>query len=412
MERTRISAFVAVVGFCVVSGFVAPGVWDGPGTAQAVVDTCPDDPGKTEPGMCGCGVSDVDTDADGVPDCLDCDPYDPSNSTGGCGCITPYAGTMATLADECACMGELTGDGWVSPADVSAIVSLLLPYRSHIFWGPPPVPPCADMNGDGWASPSDVSAVVTILLPHASNAYWLRCPQPDPEMSYEIGGCASNMAMTGGGAEGSGFSITVERGYIYFEDVIYANCCPEKLCLREEIEGNHITISEIACGGDCDCMCYFPVSATLGPFDPGTYTVEVVEVCTTGLRHTVEVIIGQPHHGGTAYQITECDPDAGQTATVMSGALRFSATVEGRFVHFSDMMRANCCPDELTLDVQTHDNVIAIHETEHTSSPCRCICDFPVSAILGPFEPGEYMLEVYEAAGGFIGSTTIAIPGN
>ncbi|MBN1492339.1 MAG: hypothetical protein JXA69_20670 [Phycisphaerae bacterium] len=38
---------------------------------QNIVDLCPDDPNKTEPGDCGCGVPDTDTDGDGVADCID-----------------------------------------------------------------------------------------------------------------------------------------------------------------------------------------------------------------------------------------------------------------------------------------------------------------------------------------------------
>ncbi|MFM1805721.1 MAG: hypothetical protein RL136_2600, partial [Planctomycetota bacterium] len=34
-------------------------------------DECPADGGKTEPGTCGCGVPDTDTDADGLADCID-----------------------------------------------------------------------------------------------------------------------------------------------------------------------------------------------------------------------------------------------------------------------------------------------------------------------------------------------------
>ena len=43
-------------------------------------DQCPDDPNKTEPGQCGCGVPDVDADGDGIPDCNDQCPNDPANN--------------------------------------------------------------------------------------------------------------------------------------------------------------------------------------------------------------------------------------------------------------------------------------------------------------------------------------------
>ena len=36
-------------------------------------DSCPDDPTKIEPGVCGCGVPDTDSDEDGTLDCLDSD---------------------------------------------------------------------------------------------------------------------------------------------------------------------------------------------------------------------------------------------------------------------------------------------------------------------------------------------------
>jgi hypothetical protein len=40
-------------------------------TCDTSVDLCPDDPNKTEPGQCGCGVPDTDSDGDGVADCVD-----------------------------------------------------------------------------------------------------------------------------------------------------------------------------------------------------------------------------------------------------------------------------------------------------------------------------------------------------
>lgn len=50
-------------------------------------DSCPDDPMKSAPGLCGCGVPDTDSDDDGFPNCLDQCPDDPQKSGAGvCGC--------------------------------------------------------------------------------------------------------------------------------------------------------------------------------------------------------------------------------------------------------------------------------------------------------------------------------------
>jgi len=54
------------------------------------IDHCPDDPDKTEPGVCGCGIADVDTDGDGTLDCNDACPGDPNKIDPGiCGCNKP-----------------------------------------------------------------------------------------------------------------------------------------------------------------------------------------------------------------------------------------------------------------------------------------------------------------------------------
>jgi len=50
-------------------------------------DDCPDDPAKLTPGICGCGVADVDGDGDGTADCDDFCPADPAKvALGICGC--------------------------------------------------------------------------------------------------------------------------------------------------------------------------------------------------------------------------------------------------------------------------------------------------------------------------------------
>ncbi len=59
---------------------------DGDGTANCH-DGCPNDPNKIAPGICGCGVADTDSDGDGTPNCNDGCPNDPAKtSPGQCGC--------------------------------------------------------------------------------------------------------------------------------------------------------------------------------------------------------------------------------------------------------------------------------------------------------------------------------------
>ena len=51
------------------------------------IDNCPNDPNKTEPGICGCGTADIDSDSDGTFDCNDNCPNDPNKIAPGiCGC--------------------------------------------------------------------------------------------------------------------------------------------------------------------------------------------------------------------------------------------------------------------------------------------------------------------------------------
>ena len=58
---------------------------DGDGTLDCL-DGCPDDPFKTDPGLCGCGIPDDDSDGDGVPDCFDiCEGHDDGADSDGDG---------------------------------------------------------------------------------------------------------------------------------------------------------------------------------------------------------------------------------------------------------------------------------------------------------------------------------------
>jgi len=80
-------------------------------------------------------------------------------------------------ACDCPCNGDMDFDGWLSPSDVSNLVSMLLPYGSVHYWFETTLDDCGDLSGDGWLSPTDVSALVSMLLPKASNHYWLQCTQ-------------------------------------------------------------------------------------------------------------------------------------------------------------------------------------------------------------------------------------------
>ncbi len=66
------------------------GVADVDSDGDGVLDcneNCPNDKFKTEPSICGCGVADTDTDLDGTPDCNDACPTDANKTSGGtCGC--------------------------------------------------------------------------------------------------------------------------------------------------------------------------------------------------------------------------------------------------------------------------------------------------------------------------------------
>ena len=69
-------------------------------------DGCPEDPFKSAPGDCGCGVEDLDSDKDGVVDCNDGCPTDPNKTDpGACGCGNEDTDTdgdgTANCVDNC-----------------------------------------------------------------------------------------------------------------------------------------------------------------------------------------------------------------------------------------------------------------------------------------------------------------------
>ncbi len=74
----------------------------GGGTPPPPTDNCPADPAKTEPGVCGCGIADIDTDGDGTPNCIDACPNDSAKIAAGlCGCGVADTDTDGDATPDC-----------------------------------------------------------------------------------------------------------------------------------------------------------------------------------------------------------------------------------------------------------------------------------------------------------------------
>jgi hypothetical protein len=103
-------------------------------------DRCINDPLKTEPGDCGCGIPDTDTDDDLTPDCDDACPNDPNHTqTPPCGCLDED--TLQPAGVPCTVL-ECTGSGQESVCDGA---------------GQCGVPDCAPISGGGPGNPNCVS---------------------------------------------------------------------------------------------------------------------------------------------------------------------------------------------------------------------------------------------------------------
>ncbi|MBC8217005.1 MAG: hypothetical protein H8E73_00940 [Planctomycetes bacterium] len=99
-----------------------------------------------------------------------------------------------------------------------------------------------------------------------------------------------------------------------------------------------------------------------------------------------------------AYNIKPCDATAGPLPLMPPiPEPTFTIRVEGSHIYFEDMIRANCCPAKIELDMSLEGNVIKLCEAEYFGEmACACECDFPTDATLGPFEDGAYLVEVYK----------------
>lgn len=85
-------------------------------SGEVLADLCPDDPAKTVPGVCGCGVIETDRDGDGAFDCMDGCPDDALKTAPGvCGCASVELDSdrdgTADCVDGCPRDGAKTASG-------------------------------------------------------------------------------------------------------------------------------------------------------------------------------------------------------------------------------------------------------------------------------------------------------------
>jgi len=67
------------------------------------------------------------------------------------------------------------------------------------------------------------------------------------------------------------------------------------------------------------------------------------------------------------------------------------------FTHMGATM--NCCLDSVSLALERDGNLLRVIETEHTSRPCRCECDYIVNGnIFGLPSSDQYTIEVRNIA--------------
>ncbi|MBK8268216.1 MAG: hypothetical protein IPK83_07870 [Planctomycetes bacterium] len=155
---------------------------DNDGTADCN-DGCPNDPNKIAPGQCGCGVADTDTDSDGTADCNDGCPNDPNKIAPGiCGCGVADtdsdndgtadcddgcpADPLKIAPGNCGCgvvdtaaTGDMDGIGGPDGADIQLFTEAVIGLSTD------PVDLCpGDFSANGVMDFADVPGMVTALL--------------------------------------------------------------------------------------------------------------------------------------------------------------------------------------------------------------------------------------------------------
>jgi len=148
-----------------VSACCGDALCEGAETAVSCVvdcnDLCPSDPNKIDPGVCGCGTPDTDSDSDGTPDCNDNCPGVANADQADCD--SDGVGDACDPDFPCIVPGDLAPkgapDGTVNTADLLVLLQLVAgsatPTADELAAG--------DLSGNGVLDLPDVLALMQIL---------------------------------------------------------------------------------------------------------------------------------------------------------------------------------------------------------------------------------------------------------
>ena len=127
----------------------------------------------------------------------------------------------------------------------------------------------ADVNNDGRVNISDLILVRNHLgeKPDVDAAF-----PPQIRLRYRVASCGSTQP------PGIKPDVVPWGRRMIVTDQIEFNCCKEYIRMTIVVNGNRVIFREKAMESDpCDCICWYPMKGTAGPFAPGTYQVEIVD---------------------------------------------------------------------------------------------------------------------------------------
>jgi hypothetical protein len=157
---------------------------------KGAVDNCPDDPNKTEPGICGCGVADTDSDGDGTPDCNDPCPNDTNKTEPGrCGCGIADTDTDGDGILDCfENAGPNSGDGNNDgiPDSLQANVVTITSYSGADYFTVVSSDETALTNVQAIDNPSPADAPSNVEFPYGFFGFTLEGVAPGEEVTATL----------------------------------------------------------------------------------------------------------------------------------------------------------------------------------------------------------------------------------